>query len=108
MEVVVRIAILGARSIGLSSADRWVGKMNTTAALPTAVAEQAAIAHGVWFRVGNAASLANVLRYLLDHPGEVETGGQKARRYFASQFNWDVIAAQYAAQYSDVWRRAAA
>jgi glycosyltransferase involved in cell wall biosynthesis len=90
------------------SADLWLGKAGATAALPTDVAEQTAIAHGVWFRVGNAPSLANVLRDLLDHPDAVEAVGQKARRYVASQFNWDVIAAQYAAEYSDLGRRAAA
>ena len=57
----MRIAIPGIRSIGLSSAERWLGKMTGTAC-----------------------------------------------RYVASQFNWDVIAAEYAAQYGDVTHRAAA
>ncbi len=81
------------------SAGDWLGSEGAAAALPTTVAEQMAMAHGVWFEVGNVSSLAKVLRDLLERPDEVTAVGQKARRYVATQFNWDAIAAQYAAQY---------
>jgi glycosyltransferase involved in cell wall biosynthesis len=66
------------------------------------VARQATVAYGVWFEVGSVPSLAQALRHLLERPDEVETIGQKARQYVATQFNWDVIAGQYAAEYRSV------
>ena len=88
------------------SAERWLGKGPGHAGLPSAFAEQAALAHGFWFKVGNVASLANALRYLLDRPAEVEAMGQKARRFVATQFNWDVIATQYSTEYGEVVSKA--
>jgi glycosyltransferase involved in cell wall biosynthesis len=49
----------------------------------------------LYFRSGDAADLADKIRWAIEHPQEAARFGQATREWIRREFSWDLVASQY-------------
>lgn len=76
---------------------------STAGALPELVDHQET---GLLFPSGDAAALAETIRYLHAHPEHARRMGEAARRHVRARYSWDAAAAAYEQTYRDALTRA--
>lgn len=71
------------------------------------IPENRAVAEGMGFafRVGDEVSLADTLRFVLDHPGEAAQAGARAAAHVRSRHDWKAIASRYHEVYLELASR---
>ncbi len=60
---------------------------------------------GYRFRRADVGDLERMLRYLLDHPAEVEAVRAKSREWIRSRYDWEIVASRTASLYREVARK---